>query len=132
MRIALFFIFLLMKRSFYSIIYIVQMRLFSMERQRVRSLWVVTAFYSSLLLCLVNLTGSLYLLGQQHIKFEHLTIEDGLPQNTVFRVLQDSRGFLWVGTENGLCRYDGYSFKPYQYDPGDPSSLSHNRVFSFF
>jgi len=108
------------------------MRLFSMERQRVRSLWVVTAFYSSLLLCLVNLTGSFYLLGQKHIKFEHLTIEDGLPQNTVFRILQDSRGFLWVATENGLCRYDGYSFKPYQNDPEDPSSISHNRVFAIF
>jgi len=132
MRIAAFLIFLLMKHTFYFIIYNVQMRLLSMDRQRFKSLWVATAFYSSLLLCLFNLTGSFYLLGQKRIKFEHLTIEHGLPQNTVFRILQDSSGFLWVGTENGLCRYDGYYFKPYQNDPEDPSSLSHNRVFAIF
>lgn len=100
-----------------------------MDRQRFKSLWVAAAFCITLLLYQFSLTTSCYLLGQKRIKFEHLTIEDGLPQNTVFRILQDSRGFLWVGTENGLCRYDGYSFKPYQNDPEDPSSLSHNRVY---
>lgn len=103
-----------------------------MDRQRFKSLWAATAFCICLLLCQFNLTHSFYLLGQKRIKFEHLTIEHGLPQNTVFRILQDSRGFLWVGTENGLCRYDGYSFTPYQNDPEDPSSLSHNRVFAIF
>ncbi|MGD2087838.1 MAG: two-component regulator propeller domain-containing protein [Candidatus Aminicenantes bacterium] len=108
------------------------MRLLSLDRQRFTSLWVASAFYSSLLLCLFNFTGSIHLLSQERIKFEHLSIKDGLPQNTVFRILQDSRGFLWVGTENGLCRYDGYYFKPYQYDPEDTSSLSHNRVHAIF
>lgn len=108
------------------------MRLLSKDRHRFGRLWVAAAFYSTLLLCLFNLTGSFYLRGQKRIKFEHLAIEHGLPQNTVFCILQDSRGFLWVGTENGLCRYDGYSFKPFQNDPGDPFSLSHNRVNAIF
>jgi len=38
---------------------------------------------------------------------EHLTTEDGLPQATVMTTLQDSQGFVWLGTEDGLVRYDG-------------------------
>ena len=44
-------------------------------------------------------------------RFKHLTIEDGLPQNMVDCMLQDSQGFLWMGTWNGLCRYNGYDFE---------------------
>ena len=44
---------------------------------------------------------------------DHLTISDGLPHNTVFCVLQDSDGYIWVGTQNGLAKYDGYTFEIY-------------------
>ena len=44
------------------------------------------------------------------VQFEHITIEDGLSQNTVISILQDSKGFLWLGTRNGLNKYDGYNF----------------------
>jgi len=103
-----------------------------MDRQRFKCLWAAAVFYGTLILCLVNPGTSFYLVGQNPIKFEHLTIEEGLPQNTVYCILQDHKGFLWVGTEYGLCRYDGYSFKPYQYDPENPSSLSHNLVNTIF
>ena len=103
-----------------------------MDRQRFKRLWAAAVFYSALILCLINGSSFFYLKGQNHIKFEHLSIEEELPQNTVYSILQDYKGFLWVGTEYGLCRYDGYSFKPYQYDPEDPSSLSHNRVTTIF
>ena len=39
------------------------------------------------------------------------TEADGLPSMTVYNVLQDSKGFLWIATENGLCRFDGYEFQ---------------------
>ena len=42
---------------------------------------------------------------------DHLTISDGLPHNTVFCALQDSDGYIWVGTQNGLAKYDGYTFE---------------------
>lgn len=61
------------------------------------------------------------------IKFEHLTLEDGL-SNKVYTILQDSRGFLWFGTFDGLKRYDGYSFKHYYYDPADSNSISGNII----
>ena len=61
-------------------------------------------------------------------KFTHLSLEDGLSQTTVNSILQDSRGFMWFGTQDGLNRYDGYNFVVYRNDADDPNSLSDNRV----
>jgi len=55
-------------------------------------------------------------------RFEHLTAADGLPENNVTAVLQDRLGFLWIGTSNGLVRWDGYTFVTYKPDPDDPGS----------
>jgi len=66
------------------------------------------------------------------LQFDHLSIEDGLSQNTVFCILQDSRGFLWFGTEDGLNRYDGYCFKVFKTDPQDSLSLSSNIVLCLY
>ena len=49
--------------------------------------------------------------GQNIFRFDHIGSEDGLSQNTGFSILFDSKGFMWVGTYNGLNRYDGYEFK---------------------
>jgi hypothetical protein len=62
------------------------------------------------------------------IKFNHITINDGLSNNIVRAIAQDSAGFMWFGTENGLNRYDGYTFKVYKHDPESPLSLSQNHV----
>ena len=57
-------------------------------------------------------------------RFTHLTIQDGLSQSTVTSIFQDSSGFLWFGTENGLNRYDGSIFKKYLTSFRDSSSLT--------
>jgi ligand-binding sensor domain-containing protein/signal transduction histidine kinase len=63
------------------------------------------------------------------LQFEHLTVEQGLPSNTVFGILQDSRGFMWFGTgDAGLCKFDGYSFTVYKYDPLDSNSIPSNNI----
>lgn len=62
--------------------------------------------------------------------FQHFTNEDGLPQNSIFSILQDSRGFLWIGTFHGLSRFDGYQFVNYARDFQDANSLSDNRINS--
>ncbi|MGE5497015.1 MAG: two-component regulator propeller domain-containing protein [Syntrophothermus sp.] len=49
-----------------------------------------------------------------HLKFERISIEKGLSQSVVYSIYQDSRGFLWIGTQDGLNRYDGYSFRVYK------------------
>ncbi len=66
--------------------------------------------------------------AQDMVRFEHLTVDDGLSQNEVTTVLQDSRGFLWVGTSGGLNRYNGYEFAVFQFDPIDTTSISDNRI----
>ncbi len=66
------------------------------------------------------------------LRFQQLTLEDGLSQNSILCMLQDSHGFLWIGTQDGLNRYDGYQFKIFKHDPADPTSLSHNSILSLF
>lgn len=66
--------------------------------------------------------------GNESIKFEHLSIEQGLSQNTVFCTLQDSKGFMWFGTFYGLNKYDGKHFTVYTYSPNGGNSLSHPYV----
>ncbi len=57
------------------------------------------------------------------IVFEHLTIDNGLPQNSVIAIAQDKHGFMWFGTQDGLCRYDGYHVNVFRHDRTNPSSL---------
>jgi len=64
------------------------------------------------------------------LRFEHLGLEDGLSQSVIHAILQDQFGFLWIGTEDGLNRYDGYEFKTYRPDPDDPHSISDRWITS--
>ena len=76
-----------------------------------------------------NLQG--YPLGQD-LRFEQISVEQGLSQSTVFCILQDSQGFLWFGTEDGLNKFDGYSFTVFKHDPEDPNSLSANWIQTLY
>lgn len=67
--------------------------------------------------------------GQQY-EFTNYTINDGLSQSVVNCVFQDSRGFLWIGTQNGLNRFDGEAFDVYCYNPFDSSSISNNWIYA--
>ncbi len=64
----------------------------------------------------------------EDLPFRHLTVEDGLSQGSIYDIVQDSSGFLWFGTEDGLNRYDGYNFRVYRNDPADSASLVNNFV----
>lgn len=92
-------------------------------------------FRGSLVLVIVifMLTGSLWLPVQVQawapsMRFFHLTIADGLSHNMVRAIVQDPQGFLWFGTQDGLNRYDGYSFAIFRHLRSDPHSLVHNTV----
>ncbi len=66
----------------------------------------------------------------EDLAFEHLTVVEGLPENSVWSMLQDHLGFLWFGTQNGLAKYDGYTYTIYKPDPDDPHSLSDQRIYA--
>ena len=83
---------------------------------------------SSLKILLSILLTSSFLLAQKTINFEHLTVDDGLSSNTVLCLLEDSRGFLWIGTYDGLNKYDGYKFTAYKNSPRDSLSISDNMI----
>lgn len=61
-------------------------------------------------------------------RFEHFTSRDGLAHDWVTKMAQDSQGFLWIGTSDGLSRFDGYQFVNYRHDPLNPATLSNNFI----
>ncbi len=68
----------------------------------------------------------------QDLKFWHLTIREGLSNNSINCLLQDSKGFMWIGTSDGLNRYDGYKFEIYLHNPKDKYTLSNNFVNALY
>lgn len=64
----------------------------------------------------------------EKIKFDHLSVKEGLSHGNVWDVHQDRLGFIWIGTEDGLNRYDGYSFTIFRNEPTDSLSISNNFI----
>lgn len=70
--------------------------------------------------------------GNGNIQFKHLTIDDGLSQSSIFAVCQDQKGFMWIATETGLNRFDGYDFLIYESNTLDLHSLSNNWIYTIY
>ncbi|MBX2992042.1 MAG: hypothetical protein KF749_12870 [Bacteroidetes bacterium] len=82
-------------------------------------------------LIVVALFGASVVAAQQeNIIFQQLSTADGLSRGTIYSILQDKQGFLWLGTATGLLRYDGYTFKRYAHNPSDSTSLSGDFIWS--
>ena len=62
------------------------------------------------------------------LRFEHLSVDDGLPQESVFSMAQDPDGFMWFGTQYGLARFDGYRFVVFRNAVNDPTTLPNNWI----
>ncbi|MDO6432823.1 two-component regulator propeller domain-containing protein [Flavitalea sp. BT771] len=69
--------------------------------------------------------------GQSYY-FRHYQVEDGLSNNAVLSCLQDSKGFIWFGTKDGLNRFDGYTFKVFRNDPEDKTTIGNNFIHCLY
>src|ERR1700755_1279715 len=88
-----------------------------------RCLALVSAFMMS------GVTAATMAADAPPLILEHLTTADGLPQGTVYTTLQDSQGFIWLGTEDGLVRYDGHEIVRYAYTRDARNALPGNFVY---
>jgi two-component system sensor histidine kinase ChiS len=79
---------------------------------------------------MLNTPARQAVLGSETLEFDRLSLEEGLSQSVVHTILQDSLGFVWIGTQDGLNRFDGYEFQVYKQDPEDPSSISSNYILA--
>jgi signal transduction histidine kinase/DNA-binding response OmpR family regulator/ligand-binding sensor domain-containing protein len=70
--------------------------------------------------------------AQKENTYESISISQGLSQGMVYDILQDKEGFIWVGTKDGLNRYDGYTFKVFTNEPSNNYSLSSNSINKLF
>ena len=86
--------------------------------------------FFSFFTCFIILTAAAF--AQQAEVFRHLNQKQGLSHNRITCILQDNRGLIWVGTEDGLNRYNGYKVDVYKHDPSDSSSISNNGIRSLF
>ena len=76
--------------------------------------------------------GSAFPAPPQTLRFETLSVEQGLAQESVTVMLQDRDGFLWLGSQAGLARFDGYQTTVFRSEPGIPHSLSDNWVSALY
>jgi ligand-binding sensor domain-containing protein len=86
----------------------------------------IAAFY----IILFFIAGKNYAQSFPHIQFSHLSEKDGLSSNQVNAIVQDEDGFIWIGTSDGLNRFDGYKVRTFHQIPNEKNSLIFNGVFS--
>ncbi|MEJ7692011.1 two-component regulator propeller domain-containing protein, partial [Daejeonella sp.] len=82
------------------------------------------------LLCL--LTSHHAFCQLRELRFDRLTVEDGLPENYVTCSIQDKYGYIWFGTQNGLVRYDGYQVKVYNLQTADKKERVYRSIRTLF
>ena len=71
-------------------------------------------------------------LSAQSYYFRNYQVNDGVSSNTITCIMQDSKGFMWFGTRNGLNRFDGTSFKIFRNDVNDPQSIGSNSILCLY
>ena len=85
---------------------------------------------SSFLIIIIVFTTAVTKAQQQsYFHFDYITVHDGLPSDNTKKIIQDKQGFIWIGTSEGLSRYDGYHVTTFTYNPAQPHSLVNNFIY---
>lgn len=98
----------------------VNLKFFPGNRNCRRSIYALLFFW---LVC----TPSVW--AQFGLRFQRIGLDEGLSSAIANAIIQDNKGFLWIGTQDGLDRYDGYRLTHFKHDPDDPHSISDNNIF---
>ena len=93
--------------------------------------WLLIMFKRFLFIIILFQSNAIYA-RRPKIEFRHLKVEDGLSQSWVKSMCQDKYGFMWFGTDEGLNKYDGYTFIVYKNKPEDEHSISNNAIESIY
>ncbi|MHC1776792.1 MAG: two-component regulator propeller domain-containing protein [Lentimicrobium sp.] len=88
--------------------------------QLMKSGFIIILFYL--------LWSATFCLKAQHPVYRHFTVDDGLPSNEIYHIFQDAKGYIWVATNMGVCRYDGINFQNFDKQDGLPE----NTVFEIY
>ncbi len=96
-----------------------------MSNTLTRALATVAALVAAVLLPCASVAAS----SSHPMRFDHLTLDDGLSQSTVLAITQDSQGYMWFGTENGLNRFNGYEFEHFKRERGNADALGSDFIF---
>ncbi|HET8754301.1 MAG TPA: two-component regulator propeller domain-containing protein, partial [Salinimicrobium sp.] len=110
---------------------IFQSILIFISRSRIKLLFILILVISAPLFAQADLKANKKLFSGEAplLRFENLGLKDGLVQGTVYDIMQDSEGFLWITSQGGLHRYNGYEFKVYENIPFDSTSISANHTY---
>ncbi|GAB5380400.1 MAG: hypothetical protein Alis3KO_10520 [Aliiglaciecola sp.] len=90
----------------------------------------IASISRAVVLLLIVFYASWLKADSENVKFQRITLDQGLSQEYVVTAFQDSEGFMWFGTQEGLNRYDGYQFKVFTYSSRNKDSLSSDWIYS--
>lgn len=82
------------------------------------------------LLFFLFLSAQVFPAGNTNFRFRKIQVDEGLSENTIYCILQDSKGFMWFGTKDGLNRYDGSNFRTFRHSQLNASSIGNNFIRS--
>ena len=88
--------------------------------------------FRSLQYCLLWCFSCISAKTQTPVTSETYTVKEGLSENIVYCLLQDKKGFIWIGTHEGLNRYDGYGFKKFLFNKNDSTSLPNSPIENLY
>ncbi len=92
--------------------------------------FVVTLIYFSI--SFIHFAKSIPTVEINNLSFDHYSIQQGLSNNKIHCILQDNKGWMWIGTSQGVCRFDGYHFTVFKHNSEDSTSLEGDLVRTIY